>query len=361
MKKSVLIAGAAVALVAIVGIPQILRSRVTIEEATIPVVDIASPSTGSIELFRGLVGKVEPSDVIYIYPKAGGEVTEVFVKAGDRVEAGQALCTIDTKQVEAARLTMEAAKAAADNANATLARQQVLFAAGDIAPAVFEGVQTQARASQIQYEQAKLNYDYQMEFSHITATISGEVESFDVEVHDNVAAGMLIGVIAGEGSQAVSFSVPEKIVDQMTLGDTIRIEKNGSEYKGTITDISNAIDSDTGLFKIKASVEGGDALPTGSNVKLYVTADKVENVMTLPVDTVYYAGGDPYVYTYDNGTVHRVPIEVGIYDSELIEIISGIDATAQVITTWSSELYEGSKVQAAGEAAPAEQETVEAK
>ncbi len=360
MKKSVVIAGAAVALVAIVGIPQILRSRTTVEEATIPVVEVAEPSTGSIELYRGLVGQVEPSDVIYIYPKAGGEVKEVFVKAGDKVEAGQALCTIDTKQVEAARLSMEAARAAADNANATLARQQVLFAAGDVAAATFEGVQTQARAAQIQYEQAKLNYDYQMEFSHITATISGEVESFDVEVHDNVAAGMLIGVIAGEGSQAVSFAVPEKIVSQMSLGDAVRIEKNGSEYKGTITDINNAIDSATGLFKVKASVEDGDALPTGSSVKLYVTADKAENVMTLPVDTVYYSGGDAYVYTYDNGTVHRVPVEVGIYDSELIEVISGIDASTQVITTWSSELYEGSQVQAAGEEAPAEQETVKA-
>ena len=360
MKKGAVIAGAAVALVAIVGIPQILRSRTTVEEATIPVVEVATPEAGSIELFRGLVGKVEPADVIYIYPKAAGEVTDVFVKAGDMVEAGQALCNIDTKQVEAARLSMEAAKAAADNANATLARQQVLFAAGDIAPATFEGVQTQARASQIQYEQAKLNYDYQMEFSHITATISGKVESFDEEVHDNVAAGMLIGVIAGEGNQAVSFSVPEKIVNQMNFGDTIRIQKNGSDYTGIITDISNAIDSATGLFKVKATVEGGDALPTGSQVKLYVTSDKVENVMTLPVDTVYYSGGDPYVYTYDNGTVHRVPVEVGIYDSELIQIISGIDESTQVITTWSSELFEGSTVQAASEEAPAEQENAEA-
>lgn len=360
MKKSVVIAGAAVALVAIVGIPQILRSRTTVEEAAIPVVEVAVLESGSIELFRGLVGKVEPADVIYIYPKAAGEVTDVFVKAGDMVEAGQALCNIDTKQVEAARLSMEAAKAAADNANATLARQQVLFAAGDIAPATFEGVQTQARASQIQYEQAKLNYDYQMEFSHITATISGKMESFDVEVHDNVAAGMLIGVIAGEGSQAVSFSVPEKIVSQMSLGDSIRIEKNGSEYHGTITDINNAIDAATGLFKVKASVDGGDSLPTGSQVKLYVTSDKVENVMTLPVDTVYYSGGEPFVYTYDNGTVHQVPVEVGIYDSERIQILSGLDASSQVIATWSSELYEGSQVQVAGAEIQTEQDAAKA-
>jgi multidrug efflux pump subunit AcrA (membrane-fusion protein) len=67
--------------------------------------------------------------------------------------------------------------------------------------------------------------------------------------------------------------------------------------------------------------------------------------MTLPVDAVYYSAGDAYVYTYDEGTVHSVPVETGVYDAERIEILSGIDAESQVITTWSSELFEGSEVQ----------------
>ena len=105
------------------------------------------------------------------------------------------------------------------------------------------------------------------------------------------------------------------------------------------------IDAATGLFQVKASVEDGDALPTGSSVQLKVTSDKQENVMTLPVDTVYYSGGDAYLYLYEDGTVRQVPVEVGIYDSERVQILSGIDMTDEVITTWSSELYEGSKVQ----------------
>ena len=92
-------------------------------------------------------------------------------------------------------------------------------------------------------------------------------------------------------------------------------------------------------------MEDGDALATGSSVQLKITSDKQENVMTLPVDTVYYSGGDAYLYLYEDGTVHQVPVEVGIYDSERVQILSGIDMTDEVITTWSSELYEGSKVQ----------------
>jgi len=369
MKKGVVIAGVVVvALAAAVILPKALKPKAVLEDAPIPVVEVENPRPGTIELFRNLVGTVEPSDVVYIYPKAAGEITSVFVKAGDVVKEGDAICTIDTKQVEAARLSMEAAKTALDNANSNLERQRALYAAGDIAYAAFEGVETQAKSAQIQYDQAKLNYNYQVEFSNVTAPISGKVEQCDIEIHDNVSQQMQICVISGEGSKSVTFSVTEKVVDQLHEGDTVTIEKNGTEYHGSITEISSMIDAATGLFKVKASVESGDALPTGSSVSLYVTSDKQENVMTLPVDAIYYSGGDAYLYTYDNGTVHRVPVEVGIYDSVRIQILGGITEKDRVITTWSSELYEGSIVQEAGsdasgnesgENAPAEGEPAE--
>ena len=349
MKKSVIIAGAAVVVLAGAAViaPRLWKKEVVLEEAPLPVVEVQTPQTGTIELFRELVGKVEPSDVVYIYPKAAGEITDVYVKAGDIVKEGQIICKIDTKQVDGAKLSLEAAEQSLKDAQTNLARQKALFEAGDIASAMYEQAQTAAKNAQINYDSMKLNYDTQMEFANITAPISGKVEICDVEVHDTVAQQSLISVIAGEGSKSVTFAVPEKIAAGLQAGDEITIEKNGSQYKGTINEVSTMIDAATGLFKVKASVEAGDALPTGSSAKLYVTADKQENVMTIPVDAVYYSGGDAFVYTYEEGTVHYVPVEAGIYDSERIQILSGIDMDDQVITTWSSELYEGSKVQAA--------------
>ncbi len=350
MKKKAVIAGAAVVLViaAVAGIV-VKRNQVTTEETLIPVVSAENPQLGSIELYRSLVGKVEPSDVVYIYPKAAGEITEVFVKAGDVVTEGQMICKIDTKQVDAARLQMEAAEQSLSDANTNLSRQQALFVAGDIASVAFEQAQTQAKNAQINYDSAKLNYDYQVEFANVTAPISGKVESCDIEVHDNVASQVLLAVISGEGSKSITFSVPEKIAGQLQVGDGISVDKDGSTYQGTINEISSMVDNSTGLFKVKASVENGNALPTGSSVKLSVVSDRAENVLTVPVDAVYYSGGDAYVYTSEEGTVHRVPVEVGIYDANKAEILSGLNASDEVITTWSSELYEGSKVQIADE------------
>ena len=91
MKKSVIITGVVVvAIVAAVAVPKILKPKDAAEEIPIPVVEVQKPENGTIELYRNLVGTVEPSDVVYIYPKMGGDVTEIFVKAGDVVKEGQA-------------------------------------------------------------------------------------------------------------------------------------------------------------------------------------------------------------------------------------------------------------------------------
>lgn len=91
-------------------------------------------------------------------------------------------------------------------------------------------------------------------------------------------------------------------------------------------------------------------LPTGSMVKLYVTSEQAEQVMTVPVDSVYYDGGLSYVYIYDpeESVLHKQEVEVGLYDSDWIEIKSGLSMSDQVLTTWTSELYEGTKVRLKG-------------
>lgn len=71
MKKKVVIAGVVVAVIAVAGpASAAMRKKPVEEETLIPVVNVENPQMGSIELYRSLVGKVEPSDVVYIYPKA---------------------------------------------------------------------------------------------------------------------------------------------------------------------------------------------------------------------------------------------------------------------------------------------------
>lgn len=61
------------------------------QESQNTVVRAEEPETGSIYLTTELTGTVEPDDVVHVYAKASGDITAVYVKAGDTVTKGQVL------------------------------------------------------------------------------------------------------------------------------------------------------------------------------------------------------------------------------------------------------------------------------
>lgn len=344
-KKGKIITAVVIVAAAAMILPRFLKPKEEVAAASLPVVSLQKPEMGNIELYTGLTGLVEPSDIVYVIPKAAGEVTETFVKVGDYVQEGQKLLHIDTKQVDGAKISLDTAAVSLQDANTNLQRMTVLYQSGDISQQQFEQAQTSAKMAKLQYDSAKLNYDNQVEFSTITAPISGLVESFNVEAHDNVSQSNVLCVISGEGTKAVSFNVTERVVTGLKVGDPVRIEKNGSDYHGVITELSSMVDASTGLFKVKASLDSAEALPTGAQVKLYVTSERADNVMIVPTDAVYYEGGQAMVYLYKDSAVREAKVEVGIYDSDKTEITGGLTLDDDVIVTWSSELFEGSQVE----------------
>ena len=152
------------------------------QEASVTVVRAEQPSIGDIILTTGLTGTVEPSDVVHIYAKAAGDVTAVYVKAGDVVTQGQVL--IDTEQVETAKNSMDSASVSLSEAQSNLRRMQILYSGGDLSEQEYEQYVNAVKSAQLQYESAKLAYERQVQYSSITSPINGKIESFDVEVYD---------------------------------------------------------------------------------------------------------------------------------------------------------------------------------
>lgn len=334
------------------------------EQAPATVVKAQKPSVGDIRLTTGLTGTVEPSDVVYVYAKASGDVTNVLVKAGDMVEQGQVLCEIDTEQVESAKNSMDSAAVSLSEAQSNLSRMQILHASGDLSDQEYEQYTNKAKSAKLQYESARLAYDKQVEYSSVTAPISGRIEDCGIEVHDRVSQSAQLCVIAGEGEKRVSFFVTERMMGNIAQGDKLDIQKDGVTYEAYISEISSMVDTDTGLFKVKAELKNADGIATGSTVKLNLVTEHTENAMLIPVDAVYYSSGDGYVYVYQDGVVKMTQVEVGLYDSQNAEILSGITSGDLVVSTWSSNLYEGARVQlkdGTGEenAAPASDKTMD--
>lgn len=320
------------------------RKKDVVEEDVRPAVIAQQPQIDNIELYTDVIGTIEPSETVSVTPKMSGEVLEVLFEAGQYVEAGQPLCKIDSDALTALKIQVDGAQVSMNDANTAFQRMQALFAAGTISQQAFEQAQSAATGARLQYEAAKNQYDLQLKYTTVTAPISGIVESRGIDPHDMISPAVTVGVISAKDQIMVKFSVPERVMKNLQTGMAVSLDKYGTEYNGTITEIASIVDAKSGLYQIKASIANGEALTTGSKVKVNVMKDKAENVLTIPVDAVSYDDGNPFVYTYVDGTAKRVDIESGIYNMETMEVKNGLNKDDQVIVSWSNELTDGVEV-----------------
>ncbi|MCI7383968.1 MAG: efflux RND transporter periplasmic adaptor subunit [Hungatella hathewayi] len=314
------------------------------QESSITTVKAEAPVSGDISLTTGLTGTIEPSDVVYVYAKAAGDVTAVMVKSGDTVSQGQVLIEIDTEQVDSARNSMDSAAVTLSEAQSTLSRMQLLYNSGDLSDQEYEQYSNAVKTAKLQYESAKLSYDKQVEYSTVTAPISGKIEDCDIEVYDRVTQSQELCVISGEGENRISFYVTQRMMKNISVGDKMEVEKNSKTYDAYISEISSMVDSETGLFKIKAQIDDMGEIAAGSTVKLNLVTEHAENAMLVPIDAIYYSNGEAYVYLYQDGKAVQTKVVVGLEDSEHAQITSGLTGSELVVSTWSSNLYEGAMI-----------------
>lgn len=361
MKKQVKIAIGAVIVLGFAGLvaTRMMKPQEEMQTKGLPAVTLTTATEGSIEQTTALMGTVQPSDTYYITPKVAGELVEIYVQNGQSVEEGAPIAKIDNqKQIDAAKSQMEAANASVQAASQQAAtaqdavnRMTPLYESGDISVQSYNQTANSAKAAASQVDaakaqaaSAKLNYETQVEFATVTAPAAGAVQNQNMTLHGMVSQSSQLCVITGTGAKVVKFNVTEDVLQNLTLGQTVTVEKNGSSYSGTVTKLTKLVDPQSGLFPVEATLSGADALSDGSSTKLSLVAAKADHALLVPVDAVYYSGGNPYVYTYENGLVKRVFITTGISDDQYYEVTDGLDGTEQIVNSWTDDIYDGAEV-----------------
>ena len=103
-------------------------------------------------------------------------------------------------------------------------------------------------------------------------------------------------------------------------------------------------DTQTKLFTVKASLGAVSGFSTGTDVKVYAETKKATGVMRLPYDTLYFQGDTAYVYCVVDDEAVRRPVQVGLMNDEYAQILDGLTEEDIVISTWSSQLKDGTEV-----------------
>ena len=328
---------------------RIMKPKEEVEGKALPTVTCISMEKGDIAVKEELLGEISAKEQFRLLSKISGEVLEIDKENGSEVKKGERIALLDNqKQIDAAKYSLEQAKAQAQVTRDSRDRLSTLKESGDISVQDFEAADAQAKAAEAQAKAAKLNYDTQVEFSEITAPADGILQNSILVKGAFIPQGTQLATLMGAGTQQVLFSATEELVKNLSVGQSIMLEKGKESYPGTITEISSVLLPETGLFPVKAEVENTD-FPEGSKAKISLTKDSRSSVNILPLNVLYYENGEAYVYVFEGtdgneGLLRKKKVELGLSGEESAEILSGLSEEDKVVSSWNNEMFDGAKV-----------------
>ena len=328
---------------------RIMKPKEEVEGKALPTVTCISMEKGDIAVKEELLGEISAKEQFRLLSKISGEVLEIDKENGSEVKKGERIALLDNqKQIDATKYSLEQAKAQAQVTRDSRDRLATLKESGDISVQDFEAADAQAKAAEAQVKAAKLNYDTQVEFSEITAPSDGILQNSILVKGAFIPQGTQLATLMGAGSQQVLFSATEELVKNLSVGQSIMLEKGKESYPGTITEISSVLLPETGLFPVKAEVENTD-FPEGSKAKISLTKDSRTSVNTLPLNVLYYENGEAFVYVFEGtdgneGLLRKKKVELGLSGEESAEILSGLSDRDKVVSSWNNEMFDGAKV-----------------
>ncbi|EHL13933.1 hypothetical protein HMPREF9624_01709 [Oribacterium asaccharolyticum ACB7] len=328
---------------------RIMKPKEEVEGKALPTVTCISMEKGDIAVKEELLGEISAKEQFRLLSKISGEVLEIDKENGSEVKKGERIALLDNqKQIDAAKYSLEQAKAQAQVTRDSRDRLATLKESGDISVQDFEAADAQAKAAEAQVKEAKLNYDTQVEFSEITAPSDGILQNSILVKGAFIPQGTQLATLMGAGTQQVLFSATEELVKNLSVGQSIMLEKGKESYPGTITEISSVLLPETGLFPVKAEVENTD-FPEGSKAKISLTKDRRSSVNILPLNVLYYENGEAYVYVFEGtdgneGLLRKKKVELGLSGEESAEILSGLSEEDKVVSSWNNEMFDGAKV-----------------
>ena len=222
------------------------------------------------------------------------------------------------------------------------AKQAYSITQNEVYPQTDATYTAQLNQAAVGIESAQMQLDY----CTVTAPISGVIEAINVEKEGMAAAGNVAYIISNKDSMTVTFDVAEAAKNTLNIGDHVTVERNGQTFDGSITEIGTMAGQQTKLFRVKATVTGaGDALPNGVSVKVSATTEKEDNKMLIPFDSLYFSGGDAYVYCVEDNKLVRTSVTVGLMDDEHAVIEDGLTTDSLVVDNWSAKLRNGAEVE----------------
>lgn len=312
-------------------------SKATEEQSadTVRLVEVAPAEMRALSLSEEFTAQLEAKVVNNITAQAGGRLKQLLVKVGDRVGAGQAVARMEATQAAQAQIQLADAKT-------NFARMDELYKVGGVSKAQWE----QAKSA---VDQAKLAYGNAAENTVLRSPISGFVTAKNYDNGDMTSPQLPVVVIQQIAPVKAVIGVSEQYYSYLKKGAaaTLSVDALGEEtFSGIVTNIFPTLDPVTHTVSTEIEVANKDLkLRPGMYARVHLDFGTKEALTVPDKAIVRQAGsGARYVYVFSGGKAIYRAVELGQQQGDLYEVVSGLNAGDQVITSAPSNLKNGLSV-----------------
>jgi RND family efflux transporter MFP subunit len=292
-----------------------------------------------------------------VQPQVDGIVRQVFVRAGDRVGAGQPLIQIDPDKQQATVTATESQRASREAdlafARQQLARMQKLFDAGAVSKAELEQAETAQKNAEAQLAAVQSQIresQVELQYYRVTAPSAGVVGEVVVRQGDRVTPATIITTIDQPEGLEAYINVPLERAMDLKPGLMVELLDSAGEViaANPITFIAPRADDATQSVLVKSTLR---QMPPSLRVLQYVRARIVwsnEPTLAVPIVAVNRLAGQHFVFVAeesDKGVVARQkPVTVGPVAGENYVVLAGLEPGERVIVSNVQKLGDGAPV-----------------
>lgn len=312
----------------------------------------------SFRPFVETVGSLSPDEQVFVSSEVDGVLRSVRVDEGSVIGRGSVLAEINPTDY---RLEVLRGKAALRQAEANLAntrlekdRKAALFKEELVTRQQFDDVTTRLVLAEAELERAKATLslaEERLAKTTIRAPLAGSIKEKRVSAGDFVRGGTPLFTIIRSDPLKLAFSVPQKDVGKLRLGQEISFKIDAypdRSFPGRVNLISPSLEEKTRTVKVEAAVPNpGNFLKPGlfTRVVLYTAAPR--DVVVVPATSILYDNQRTRVYIKDGDRAREREVKLGAKFDELVEVTTGLEAGEHIVVVGQNNLAEGMKINVA--------------
>ncbi len=323
-------------------------------------------ATGSVQANASRLAKIRAL--------ARGRIDNVYVRLGDRVQAGQHLLTYDNAELGdwigeylSALAELQKAAAEAEVSRRALERARNLVELGAIARAEFQRREAEhknalatvesskAGAARIEEklhrfgmtdaEIAKLDpakdlvYHRERSHSSLTAPFAGVITRFNAAPGETIGPEDEVMTVADLSTVWVQADIYEKDIHSVREGQQAQVTVASYPdelFTGTITYISDVLDPQTRTAKVRIEVPNPRGL---LKLEMFATVRiptaGARRALVVPAEAVQTVGGQEVAFVPAGGGFEKRVLTLGERVGDWVEVAAGLEAGEKVVTEGS--------------------------